>query len=405
MDLEIRPIRDDEFPTFVDTISAAFSGQAKPEDVERERSIGDLDRCVAAFDGAEMVGGNSALTFRMSVPGGSIATAGVTGVGVKPTHRRRGINTAMMRSQLDDVRAREEPVAILYASEGGIYGRYGFGVASFQCSIDLGTIRSEYVRGYEPSGRMRLLEREDALERFRSVYERQWAVRPGGIELSSAWFAYRFALSHFGEKRTYIYAAHETAGELDGYAVYRVKHDWGPNDTPNHMLEVDDLQALSPQVYADLWRYLLDVDLIARVTSDNRPVDEPLLHLLAEPRRLGLRIRDGLWLRPVDLVAALEGRRYGAPGGIVLEVRDRFCPWNEGRVALEGGPDGASCSPTTRSPDLVMTVNEVGAVYLGGVSMRELHRAGRVVEERPGALARADAMFGWDPAAWCPIFF
>jgi predicted acetyltransferase len=326
MDIEIRSIRDDEFDTFVQTISDAFSGQAEPEDIERERSIGDLDRCVAAFDGAEMVGGNSALTFRMSVPGGSIAAAGVTGVGVKPTHRRHGINTAMMRSQLDDVRAREEPVAILYASEGGIYGRYGFGVASFQCSIDLGTSRSEYVRGYEPSGRTRLFVREEALPRFLSVYERVWGGRPGGIELSSTWFGYRFAPSHFGEKRTYIFAAHETAGELDGYAVYRVKHDWDPNDTPNHTLEVDDLQALSPEIYADLWRYLLDVDLIARVKSDNRPIDEPLLHLLAEPRRLGLRVRDGLWLRPVEIGAALERRRYAVDGTIVLEVRDRFCP-------------------------------------------------------------------------------
>jgi predicted acetyltransferase len=405
VDIQIRPTREDEFDQFARTIAAAFSDHAEPEDIDRERSIGDLDRCLAAYDGSEMVGGTAALTFRMAVPGGSAPTAGVTAVGVKPTHRRRGINTALMRRQLDDIRERSEPLAILYASEGGIYGRFGYGLASLACSIDIATDRSGFIRGYVPSGRMRMLERAEALARFREVYDRVWAERPGGVELTPTWFEYRFSLTHFGEKRIYLYAAHETAGELDGYAVYRVKHDWSSDPGPDNELQVDEVQAFSPQAYADVWRYLLDVDLIARVTAGNRPVDEPLLHLMREPRRLGLRIRDGLWLRLVDVRAALAARRYATEGRLVLDVRDPFCPKNEGRYLLEGTPSGASCEATKDRVDLTVTVNELGATFLGGTSFRQLVRAGRVTEERPGSLALADSMFGWDPAPWCPVFF
>jgi predicted acetyltransferase len=405
MDIAIRTIREDEFDGFLTTIAAAFSGSPEAEDLERERPVVEMDRCLAAFDGTEMVGGAAALTFRMAVPGSSVGAAGVSAVGVKPTHRRRGINTALMRHQLDDVHGRGEPIAILYASEGSIYGRFGYGLASFSGAFEIATDRSAYVRGYTPTGTMRMLDRAEALARFREVYQRTWLERPGSIELTPTWFEYRFAPSHFGgEKRSFIYVGHESAGELDAFAVYQVKEDW--NDAgPNNELQVEDVQALSPQAYADVWRYVFDIDLIGRVTARNRPVDEPLLHLLREPRRLRFIVRDGLWVRLVDVPSALAARRYASPGRVVLDVRDPFCPWNEQRYLLEGDREGASCSPTTREADLTTTVNELGAAYLGGSSFRRLARAGRVGEDRPGALEAADAMFGWDPAPWCSLFF
>jgi len=403
VDVEIRTIAPQEFEAYIDALNAGFGGHTRPEDIERERMVAEIDRCLAALDGSEIVGGASAASFTMTVPGGWVRAAGVTGVAVKPTHRRQGINSALMRRQLDDVRANGEPLAILYASEGGIYGRFGYGLGSFHCSMDVGREHTAFVRGYRSSGRTRLLDREDALAAMRPLYDRVRADRPGWIELDPTWFAYRFAETHWGEDRKWFYAVHEGADGLDAYAVYRIEH--GKSGDHRNGLAVEEVQASSAQAHADMWRYLFDVDLIERITAWNRPIDDPLLHVLQEPDRLRLRIKDALWVRPVDVPKSLEARRYSSEGRTTIEVRDLFCPWNEGRYLVEGGPDGASCATTDAEPDLVMSVNELGAAYLGGVSFRQLQRAGRVEEERPGGLARADAMFGWDPAPWCPFVF
>ena len=403
MDVEIRTIAPEEFATYVGALTVGFGGHARPEDVEHERTVAEIDRCLVALDGREIVGGASAASFTLTVPGGSIRAAGITGVAVKPTHRRQGINSALMRRQLDDVRANGEPLAILYASEGGIYGRFGYGLGSLHCSMDIERDRTAFLRGYQTTGRTRLLDREDALAAMLPLYDRVRRDRPGGIELDRRWFAYRFSETHWGEDRKWFYAIHEGAEGLDAYAVYRIEH--GKYGDHRNGLIVEEVQASSPQAHAEMWRYLFDVDLIERITAWNRPIDDQLLHVVEEPSRLRLRIKDALWVRPVDVAKSLESRRYAAEGRLTIEVRDLFCPWNEGRHQLDGGPDGASCVATDAEPDLVMSVNELGAAYLGGVSFRQLHRAGRVREEQPGALARADALFGWDPAPWCSFVF
>jgi predicted acetyltransferase len=405
MDIEIRPIRAEEFVEHALALEAAFHGAPRLDEIEEFRGVAELDRCFAAVDGSEIVGGAVTNSFRMAVPGGVLPTAAVTGVGVKPTHRRMGVNTALMRRQLDDAHDRGEPAAILFASEGGIYGRYGYGLGTFGCDMDLETDRSEYVRGYTPTGRVRLLDREEALPLMHSVYDRVWRGRPGMIELNERWFRHAtYVPEHERAERPCFYAVHATGQAVDAYAIYRVKHEW-PGGIPSNELELLDIQATTPQAYADMWRYVLDADLVRHVTSWNRPVDEPLLHLLREPRRLRLRVQDALWVRLVDVAEALQGRRYAARGRLTFEVDDRFCPWNQGRYELVGGPDGAECRPTDGEPDLVCTVNDLGATYLGGSTFRQLHRAGHIEEEHPGALALADAMFASDPAPWSSHLF
>jgi predicted acetyltransferase len=407
MDVEIRPIAETEVETYLRVIGTAFGEHLEPEDIERERRVLEIERCLAAFDGSEMVGGTCAASLAMRVPGAEVRVAAVTGVGVKPTHRRRGVNTALMRRQIDDVREAGGALAALHASEGGIYGRYGYGLASFLCAVDLEREGSGFVRGQPPGdGRVRILDREEALARLRPVYDRATIDRPGSMRLDARWFDYRFDETHHhgaDEPRRFFFAAHESGGDIDAYAVYRIRHEW-PRGVPRYELTVEDLQALTPGAYANMWRYVLDVDLVGRVTSWNRPVDDPILHLLAEPRRLGFTVRDGLWVRLVDVPAALEARTYAGEGAVTFEVRDPFCPWNEGRHLLEAGPEGASCRPGG-TPDIVCTATEIGAAYLGGVSFRALYRAGLVREERVGARERADALFRWDPAPWCPFVF
>lgn len=405
MDVEIKPVDEAGFEAWMKAIETAFGGHLRPGDVEQERSVLDPARCLAAFEGSEIVGCASSVLFDMTVPGGEgVTTVGVTGVGVKPTHRRRGVNTALMRRQLDDAHEAGDVVAALFASEGGIYGRFGYGLASFNGAVDLETSRSAFVRGIETTGRVRILDRSDARDDILSVYARARRARPGAMALDATWFEYEFADKQHGEERHLFFAVHDEGEGPDGFAVYTIKSEWG-SSVPKNELELYALDALTPPAYASMWRFVLDVDLIQRVTAWGRPSDEPLLHLLREPRRLNLRLKDGLWVRLVDVPSALAARRYGAEDRLVFEVRDSFCPWNEGRYELEGGPDGAVCRPAREAADLTVTVNEIGAAYLGGPSFRDLHRAGRIGEESPGALERADAMFGADPAPWCPLFF
>jgi predicted acetyltransferase len=403
MDVEIRTIAPDEFETWMRAIESSFGGHLRPEDIENERKVIDPARCLAAIDGGDIVGCASSVVFEMTVPGGTSPTVGITGVGVVPTHRRRGVNTALMRRQLDDVRDAGHSIAALFASEGGIYGRFGYGLASLACFVDIETSRSAFIRGYEPDGRVRLLDRESAKEPVLSVHDRARLARPGEMKMEPNWFDYEFAEKHFGEERHFFFAVHETGSDVDGIAAYTVKHKW--EGVPQSEVEIYALDALNPQAYAQTWRFVLDLDLMQKVSAWNRPVDEPLLYLLREPRRLNLRVKDALWVRLVDLPAALSSRRYAAAGRIVFEVRDLFCQWNDGRYELDAGPDGASCRPTDDDADIVLTVNDLAAAFLGGSSFRQLSRAGRVNEEHPGALAAADAMFAWVPPPWCQLMF
>jgi predicted acetyltransferase len=403
VDVEIRTIAEDEFETWMRAIESAFGGHVRPEDVQNERKVIDPARCLAAFDGDDIVGCASSVVFEMTVPGGTIPTVGITGVGVVPTHRRRGVNTALMRRQLDDIRDEGFAIAALFASEGGIYGRFGYGLATFEAFVDIETSRSAFVPGSEGDGRVRLLERDAAKDRYLSMFDESRLTRPGAMRMEPNWFDYEFAEKHFGQERKFFFAFHETGKDVDGVAVYTIKHNWSA--VPQNEVELYALDALNSSAYAQMWRFVLDLDLVSKLTAWSRPADEPLLHLLREPRRLNLRLRDALWLRFLDISRALSSRRYPREGRVVFDVRDAFCPWNEGRYALDSGAEGARCEPTEDDADLLLTTNELAAVYLGGSTFSQLHRAGRVSEERAGAIGTADAMFTWDPAPWAMLHF
>jgi predicted acetyltransferase len=403
MDVEIRTIAEDEFETWMRAIESAFGGHVSPEDVQNERKVIDPARCLAACDGDNIVGCASSVVFEMTVPGGTIPTVGITGVGVVPTHRRRGVNTALMRRQLDDIRDEGFAIAALFASEGGIYGRFGYGLATFDAYVDIETSRSAFVPGSEGDGRIRLVERDAAKDRYLSIFDESRLTRPGAMRMEPNWFDYEFAEKHFGEERKFFFAFHETGKDVDGVAVYTIKHNW--SGVPQNEVELYAFDALNSSAYAQMWRFVLDLDLVSKLTAWSRPVDEPLLHLLREPRRLNMRLKDGMWVRLLDIPRALTARRYPHDGRIVFDVRDAFCPWNEGRYALDARAEGATCEQTDDEAELLLTTNELAAAYLGGSTFSQLHRAGRVSEERAGAIGTADAMFGWDPPPWAMLHF
>jgi predicted acetyltransferase len=404
MDIEIRPITYEERPEWVRAAETAFSSVAKEDEVEASLPVIEPDRSFAAIDGGRIVGTSAAITFRMMVPGGArVPTAGVTMVGVHPTHRRRGINTGMMRTILDQAADRGEPLAALFASEGAIYGRFGYGLAGLFGEFQAESSRMSFVRGYEPAGHVELLPKEDALPLIDEVYDA--AMRPGGVERSRTLRDLTFAMVGEDKDHPWMYAVHrDESGTADAYAVYWMKHDW-PRSVPSGKITVKECVASTPSGNADIWRFLFDVDLVSTVEAWNRPADDPLLQLVREPRRLRFSVNDGLWVRILDIGAALEARRYRTDGHLVFEVADQFRPENDGQYELtvEGGT--GSCARTDARADLAGTMNVLGATYLGGSSFRQLWWAGQVEERTPGSVDLADALFASTPAPWCVLDF
>lgn len=404
MDVEIRTIDESERTAWGRATDAAFSYVSKDDELEAEVSIAETDRSFAAIDDGRIVGTAGAITFRIVVPGGArVPTAGVTMVGVVPTHRRRGINTRMMQALLDQAADRGEPLAALGASEGAIYGRFGYGLASLVGEFQAEAARMDFVRGYEPRGRVELLTKDEAMPIVSRVYDA--ALRPGGPERTDAMRDHVFAVVGEDKDKPWFYAVHRgDDGEADAYAVYTTKHDW-TRSVPSHTIEVKESMASTPSGYADIWRYLFDVDLVANVEAWGRPADEPLLLLVREPRRLRFGLGDGLWLRLIDIRAAFEARRYPTDGRIVFEVADPFRPDNDGRYELVVDGGLGRCARTDADADLVGAVNVLGATYLGGTSFSQHATSGLVVERTDGSLERADAMFASAPAPWCPWDF
>jgi predicted acetyltransferase len=401
---ELRPISIDEIDGFSQTNASAFGWEPNAEMMAENLAIFEFDRTLATFDGPEIVSTTAIYSFHLTVPGNTLPTAGVTWVAVKPTHRRRGILRNMMQRQLRDVRERKEPLAALWASESVIYGRFGYGLAAQNCELTIDRLRTTLERHSPVPGRTRLVTREQALEAWPSVYHGARHANPGFYSRSEAYWKHHTMRGPDMERRagSRFYVQYEEDGEVLGYCRYRIRA--GQDGLASGTLAVQELMSTTGESYDALWQYVFGVDLVATIEAIHRPPDEPLYWQLADPRRLLRRPYDSLWVRLVDVPAALEGRCYSSADKLVIDVRDPFCTWNEGRYELEGGAEGARCRPTDAEADLVLSAAELGAIYLGGVRPTTLRKAGRI-EGSYEALLRADAMFGWDPAPWCPEVF
>jgi predicted acetyltransferase len=406
MEIDVRAF-DSEPRDFWAAGELAFSERPRDEDFDDWAAMFEADRAVAAYDGGRIVGTAGIFSFELTVPGGVLPAAGVTIVGVHPTHRRRGILRRMMRLQLDAIHERGEPLAILWASEGGIYQRFGYGLGSLHVGIDVERERSGFRMPHVPAGMIRFVDVDEARRLFPPVYEAVRPTRPGFFGRSAAYWDTDVLPDPEHRRRgasAAFHVVHEVAGEADGYARYRVREDWDAAG-PKSRVVVVELIGSNPAAQLDLWRYLFDIDLMARVEAWNLPIDDPIVLNVSEPRRLRATIGDALWTRLVDVSSALAGRRYGGDGRIVLEVADEFCQWNDGLWELSVEQGVPIVQPATGSADLACDVTDLGAAYLGAFGFRQLADAGRVRELQPGAIARADALFRTDRAPWCPRVF
>ena len=407
----IRTATPETVRAFLAPLLVAFGEEMTEAEWDDWRQTMEAERVVAAFDGETPIGSAAAYTFRLTVPGGEVAAAGVTAVGVEPGHRRQGVLRSLMRQLLEDVRGRGEPTAILWASEGAIYQRFGYGLATLNGTIEVDRSKTAWARPWAPGGRMRLVDEKEALATFPSVYERMRVATPGALTRTEGWWQWgilrdaEHSRHGAGPKLRYLY---EVDGGAEGYAIYRVKGDWDERG-PKGQLMVAEAIALTPRAGRAVWGFLFGVDLVRTTRANHVPVPHPLLLEMADPRALGLTIGDGLWVRLVDLPAALAARRYGAAGELVLEVADAFCPWNGGRWRLtatgEPGAAAATVERTDAPADLVADVADLAAAYLGAFRVSDLARAGRVDGRTAGALQRADALFASDQAPWCGTMF
>lgn len=413
MPATIRTITPDDVPGYLRTIRSTFLSppqtaqalQARA-DFWLDRIRPDLSRSWGAFDGDTCVGSLRTMPFQLTVPGDRTVPAdGVTAVTVAPTHRRRGLLTGLMADGLRAAADRGDAVSILIAAEWRIYGRYGFGVATEDAVWEVDRTRAAVG---PPEGPVEAVELDQLRKLAPPAYDAARRARPGGIDRPEPRWDLDFGLAHpEGEQPDWTGRAvvhRDPAGEVDGYLRWHAADTWD-GMLPTGTLHVDELVSASPAAYRDLWRFALGVDLIASVRAAERPLDEPLRWLLADGRAARQTQRwDRLWLRLLDVPAALTGRGYRAAGRVVLEVVDPG-GYAAGRFALEAGPDGADCRPTAESAELTLPAAALGAAYLGGTRLRTLADAGLVDEHRAGAVDTADRLLTGEQVPFCPLHF
>jgi predicted acetyltransferase len=408
----IRAIEPAEFVSFHEISYQAFNSGWPPE-VGRELELltFEFDRSAAAFDGDQIVGTACAYTYQLSVPGAVAAAGGISAVSVLPTRRRRGIMSGLIRHVLTDIAARGEAIAILWASEPGIYGRFGFGCASEHLRFTIrrgeGRLLPAAFPDKQAAPEITIGEPGQQLAAMAAVYDSVAGSRPGLPARDDRWWQAAIADPEVGRDgasplRCLIAA---DPGGARGYAMYSTRSKWA-DGVPEGEVHVHELQAVDQGAAAALWTDLLTRDLIGETQAWTRPVDDPLLEMLVDRRRSRAQVSDGLWVRLVDVPAALSQRCYARDVDVAIEVTDPVMPANAGRYRLRARAHGpATCEPTTDAADLTVTVAALGAGYLGGMRLGALAAAGQVAEERPGAVAELSAAMSWDPAPWCPFVF
>jgi predicted acetyltransferase len=404
MDIEVRPCAStEELRDALNAISHYFGHENQDEDAERFANWIEVDRMHAARADGKIVGGAGAFTYRMSVPGGSsVSAGGVTVVGVLPTHRRRGVLTAMMKAQLEDCRTRGDEVAYLWASEATIYGRFGYGLASRMGAVELSRERTRFAQPFEARGTVRLLEPDEAAKLFPPLYDDVFAQRPGMFSRSTAWWETRKLNDDPARRRggPLNRALLELDGKPAGYALYRVAQDWTAG-VSSGKVTIQEVITPTPEATRELWRWLLDFDWTSQLTADLLPLDHPLFLLLAEPRRLKFQVNDGVWVRILDVQAALSARTFAGDDAVVLDVRDAFMPDTAGRYRVSAD----SVERTEADAEILLDISALGSVYLGGFTFRQLVESFRAEELTEGAVRRADALFATAVDPWCCEIF
>jgi predicted acetyltransferase len=402
--LEIVDVAPADMQQFVLT-AEGFWGEVPEPGLDMVHHV--LDRALLArLDGGD-VGAAAVIDFELRLPGAAtVPMDGVTWVAVSDIARRRGALRALMESCLTSARERGVPVLGLGASESSIYRRFGYGVASHIGAVDVDTANAALRIAFTDPGRLRRQALDASIAMWRDVESKQ-PDRVGGIRRSENHWRRIAAIGAKpkGEAGPMQVVVHDDgSGAVDGFVMYRLEMRWS-DEIADGIVHVSELTALNLDAHLALWAHLLRMDLVEHLRMERFWLDDPIQHLLADPRRLRMRVRDDLHLRVVDVVAMLQARRYSREDSMVIEVRDERCPDIAGRYLVEGGLEGAAATKTDVSPHLVLDAASLASLLLGDTSVAALHRAGLVDEMHPGAVRCASAMFSWSPRPWLNHMF
>jgi predicted acetyltransferase len=408
---EIRsPAGDDEITSWFTAEGLGFGGPVEPEFVEAERTVLPTERMLAVWDAGRAIATAGWYPFELSLPGGTtVPVPGVCDVAVLPSHRRRGHLTRLMRHLHDEARARGEVAAVLTASAGSIYGRFGYGIATSHLVWELDTAHAAFL---DPPAVDLVAETAygvDAAEPLAELWERTRRERPGTLSRSVEWW--RLVVGPYehwkGGGKVFTLLLRDHDGGLRGAAPYRLA---GAVDRGVQRWTVEplDVIAYAPEVEAQLWIELTRLDHVSRVAPRLRPTDDPVRWRLVDPRQMRVTaVVDLLWLRPLDVAGLLSRRTYGTETSLTIAVEDGGDPEVDGTYRLDTGAEGASCVRVEGAvdPDLRLSSSALGSVVLGGTSPSALAQAGRVAELRAGALAAADTAFATSLAPFNSTFF
>jgi predicted acetyltransferase len=403
MALEVRAVEPGEFEDLRRAMGLVF-GSDPPRGDSRFTRVLPLDRTRCAFDNGRIVGTSGAFNMTMTVPGAQVPCGGTVAVAVLPTHRRQGLLRQLMRAHLDDVREHEEPIAALWASDSAIYGRFGYGCASICHDIEIEAEHADWNRLAPARGKARFIDRAEALDLAPPLYDRLRAVIPGFFRRSPEWWEdrpLRDAEAYREGGTALRYVAVEGEDGIDGFATFRTKPEWDLHGAGR--VAVRDLFAATPEAWSGLWSLVLNQDLVKTIHSEARPTWDPVFDLLAGTRRAKATRIDALWVRVMDIPAALTARSYSGPINVVLGVSDPIGDLS-GAYRLQAGLDGAECAPTTDDPSVRLDLEDLSSGYLGHARFRELARSGRLTGD-PSSITALDAAFSWDPGPWCPEIF
>lgn len=403
--LTLRRPRDEEFLAYGHAMEKVFLETSTDEEIERWRPVCPVDRFVAVTDPqGGYVGTSGSHPMRMSMPlADPVPCAGVTAVTVRPDHRRRGVLRAMMQQLLDDAAAAAEPVAALFASEGTIYGRFGFGPSAPAHGLTISRDAVATVGG--DLSLVELVDGDRAKELFPPIAAAHAGLRGGCMQRDDAWWS--MWLDHHRDKDPDgVHGARWHAVVRGrGYVVFRGADGEWADRRPDGRVKVVELIATDDEAAAALWSFVASVDLVATVRAPSRPVDDPIRFLVANEAEVDIRAGMPLWTRLVDVPSALTSRGYEVADRLVLQVADDQLPANTGRWDLEVGPDGATCTRTDAAADVVVPVRTLATLFLGGYRATTLADAGRLPGTSRDVVRRLDRLFDVPRAPWTSFDF
>ncbi|MFE7168659.1 GNAT family N-acetyltransferase [Streptomyces sp. NPDC057616] len=404
----MRSTTDQDRDVFVDTLHAAF-GRFPETPAEDGGGVWwaalEMDRNLLAVTAeGRPVGTAGAYSFELTLPGETLVpVAGVTAVGVLPSHRRQGVLSAMMRHQLTELRARGEAMSVLLASEALIYRRFGYGPATYTQRVTVPRHRGAFagLRGGEadaaPAGTVEVLRRAECGDLLEEIYDRYRRTQPGALSRPPRWWASGAGQPPIAPASRYAAVHRDPTGVPDGYASYLI----GEGQT----LTVDETITANDTSFTALARFVLNHDLVDKVVFKHVPPGHPLRWQLTDFRAGEVAgDTDWLWVRLLDIPRALTARGWFTDGELVLDVTDPFLDEHD-RYLLTIQNGKADCTPTDRAPDLTLDVSDLGSIYLGGTTPSTLVRAGHIRPHHPNAAHLADTLFRGDREPHCLHWF